>query len=716
MYIIQDQSNDLLGSGNLLNNPLYTIANLLITTTNPINVNNANNPNVATNVALGLNYVNNANNTSQNFFIISITLLTMSIITFFISLFYFRVNYKQKILFKLLKRQMSNYTNDDDDHNIHTNDQELSSLKNNNDISLMAEPLSAMLSSRHRHISITAPAYSKRPAYSMISQVNISENNNSSRSGRVIDKLEEYDDNSISLPNRVSNHHQGNFNSSNFNSNPNSDNIITPRDDLIIDPGVALDNNKTNNADVGISSDNTTTTTTNNNKVVHTDTTSSNNNNNPNNSNVGNSNPNPNNTTNKSKNKIVNNKDNEPHHKPISHGVIEYRRGKIIDNGIDEGKIGTHLGAGLVYLAMNSNNNGALLAVKQFILSPLVFDINIFVNNLQQLLLLTHANLLNVYAISVPNPNKVDGIASILMEYIAGQSLNILLNSYGSFTEDVIANFSLQILFALKYLAEYLNREHGFLSTTCILMTSDGSVKVGGLEKLLLFNSKHDTNANHPYCDISIRDALTFAPEKAAIAHAHNNQTLSQQELFKADIWSLGCIILEMATGEPPFDPDLCKTEQDALALLNTIYRAHNDANNGQNIKYKGTIVYPPQFNADTSPILIDFIMQCLTINSNQRISIDELLDHEFLDTAWDYWEAVRLNEQKNLLNDDQIVDQIVDVGVDVDEQQQPVQQPVQQQQNKQQQQQQQQDDSDEEDMDQSIQIPVKDFPDIFKK
>uniref|UniRef100_A0A0R0FW78 mitogen-activated protein kinase kinase kinase n=1 Tax=Glycine max TaxID=3847 RepID=A0A0R0FW78_SOYBN len=75
-----------------------------------------------------------------------------------------------------------------------------------------------------------------------------------------------------------------------------------------------------------------------------------------------------------------------------------------------------------------------------------------------------------------------------------------------------------------------------------------------------------------------------------------------------ADIWSLGCTVLEMLTCQPPYS-HLGKME--ALSLIG-----------------KG---HPPPLPESLSTDARDFILKCLQVNPNKRPTAAQLLDHPFL-------------------------------------------------------------------------------------
>lgn len=77
------------------------------------------------------------------------------------------------------------------------------------------------------------------------------------------------------------------------------------------------------------------------------------------------------------------------------------------------------------------------------------------------------------------------------------------------------------------------------------------------------------------------------------------------------DIWSLGCVILEMATGRRPWQSD------NEWAVMFQIGVATK---------------HPPLPDpSQLSPAGIDFVRRCLEINPEERPSAEELLEHEWL-------------------------------------------------------------------------------------
>nr|GEW86140.1 mitogen-activated protein kinase kinase kinase 18-like [Tanacetum cinerariifolium] len=120
---------------------------------------------------------------------------------------------------------------------------------------------------------------------------------------------------------------------------------------------------------------------------------------------------------------------------------------------------------------------------------------------------------------------------------------------------------------------------------------------------------------------------------------------VGEEQGFPADVWALGCSVIEMATGSNAW-PEI------------------NDPVSGlYKIGYSGELPEFPKWLSDDGK---DFLEKCLRIDVNERWSVKELLEHPFVCCStslclpnWDEdeedWIAVRSNmvDETNAENDD---------------------------------------------------------------
>ncbi|EGV64468.1 Pkinase-domain-containing protein [Yamadazyma tenuis ATCC 10573] len=200
---------------------------------------------------------------------------------------------------------------------------------------------------------------------------------------------------------------------------------------------------------------------------------------------------------------------------------------------------------GTVYLGM-SPFTGELMAVKQVSLNNSQPESqNLMVEALQHEMLLlknlNHKNIVRYLGSSISEEHL-----NIFLEYVPGGSVQSMLMSYGPFEEPLIRNFIRQVLIGLTYLhgEDIIHRD---IKGANILIDIKGTVKISDFGISKKITNKSD-DSNEPDKKTSRRASLQgsvywMAPEVV-------KQTAYTK---KADIWSVGCLIVEMFTGKHPF-------------------------------------------------------------------------------------------------------------------------------------------------------------------
>ncbi|XP_052142555.1 mitogen-activated protein kinase kinase kinase 1-like [Oryza glaberrima] len=250
---------------------------------------------------------------------------------------------------------------------------------------------------------------------------------------------------------------------------------------------------------------------------------------------------------------------------------------------------GEHLGSGSfgsVYEAIS--DDGFFFAVKEVSL------IDQGINAKQRIVQLEHeisllSRLEHENIVQYFGTDKEDGKLYIFLELVTQGSLAALYQKY-RLQDSQVSAYTRQILIGLNYLHQR-NVLHRDIKCANILVDSNGLVKLAdfGLAKEMSILSQARSSKGTVYW---------MAPEVAK-AKPHGPP---------ADIWSLGCTVLEMLTGKVPY-PDMEWTH----ALLKI----------GRGI--------PPEIPATLSEDARDFIMKCVKVNPNDRPSAAQLLDHPFV-------------------------------------------------------------------------------------
>ena len=191
---------------------------------------------------------------------------------------------------------------------------------------------------------------------------------------------------------------------------------------------------------------------------------------------------------------------------------------------------------------------------------------------------------------------------NIFLEYVPGGSVAAMLNSYGQLQEPLIRNFVRQILTGLSYLhgRDIIHRD---IKGANVLVDNKGNIKISdfGISKrveasALLQPQKNGGHMHRPSLQGSV---FWMAPEVV-------KQTSYTR---KADIWSLGCLIVEMFTGTHPY-PN-CSQLQAIFQIGNSSAKPNTPENAG------------PEGQA--------FLSKTFEIDHEKRPSADELLLSPFL-------------------------------------------------------------------------------------
>lgn len=183
---------------------------------------------------------------------------------------------------------------------------------------------------------------------------------------------------------------------------------------------------------------------------------------------------------------------------------------------------------------------------------------------------------------------------NIFMEYLPGGTLSdVIKKQGGSLDESMIRVYTNQILQGLDYL-HLNNLVHCDIKGQNILLGKDG-VKIAdlGCAKLV----ENGVAATSAFSGTPV----FMAPEVAR----------GEEQGFPADIWALGCTIIEMGTGSNPW-PEL----DDPVSALHKI-------------GYSGEV---PEFPKWLSEDAKDFLSKCLERDAKERWTAKELLEHQFLD------------------------------------------------------------------------------------
>ncbi|KAM9966163.1 hypothetical protein ACTFIR_006355 [Dictyostelium discoideum] len=257
--------------------------------------------------------------------------------------------------------------------------------------------------------------------------------------------------------------------------------------------------------------------------------------------------------------------------------VGNYNLGVVIGKG----------GFGTVYQGLDIED-GDFVAIKQINLTKIPKDqLQGIMNEIDLLKNLNHANIVKYIKYVKTKDNLY-----IVLEYVENGSLSGIIKKFGKFPETLVCVYIRQVLEGLVYLHEQ-GVVHRDIKGANILTTKEGKIKLADFGVATKFD---DTSAA-----AVVGTPYWMAPEIIEL----NGATT------KSDIWSVGCTVIELLTGSPPYYD---------LGQMPALFRIVQDD--------------CPPLPEGISPPLKDWLMQCFQKDPNLRISAQKLLKHKWIQAS----------------------------------------------------------------------------------
>ena len=194
-----------------------------------------------------------------------------------------------------------------------------------------------------------------------------------------------------------------------------------------------------------------------------------------------------------------------------------------------------------------------------------------------------------------------EGNVKILLEFMNIGSLDKILRdikkkkfSPPCIPESILSKITKQILLGLRYLHKEKHQIHRDIKPANILMNSSGVVK------LTDFGISRSLENNQIYSKTFVGSRSYMSPERIT----------GKKYSYSSDIWSVGLVIYELATGKEPYGEG-----DDFLTQITKI--VENDE--------------PRLDNNIFSKELCDFIEKTVKKEQENRADVDELLNHPWI-------------------------------------------------------------------------------------
>jgi serine/threonine protein kinase len=240
--------------------------------------------------------------------------------------------------------------------------------------------------------------------------------------------------------------------------------------------------------------------------------------------------------------------------------------------------------SGSVYRALNWST-GETVAIKQIGLANLQRnELNAIMQEIDLLKNLEHPNIVKYH-----NYVKSADSLYIILEYCENGSLHSICKNFGKFPENLVSLYTAQVLQGLLFLHEQ-GVIHRDIKGANILTTKEGLVKLADFGVATKQQNLSDGSVvGTPYW---------MAPEVIELSGAST----------ASDIWSLGCTVIELIDGKPPYHK---------LAPMPALFRIVNDDH--------------PPLPEGCSPLVRSFFKECFQKDPNLRVSAKKLLNHPWI-------------------------------------------------------------------------------------
>ena len=303
---------------------------------------------------------------------------------------------------------------------------------------------------------------------------------------------------------------------------------------------------------------------------------------------------------------------------------------KLISDPIGSGSYGTVFKGNYIGLKLYAEKNGIPETVALKKINTKDETEGFPITALREIMVMktfNHKNILKllevVYDLKKEN-NQTKYDIYLVFEYMEHDLCTIICNRIKYELSHIKFIFN-ELVLGLEYLhnSGVLHRD---IKPSNILLNNKGGIKIGDFGLARFFSNVAKKRYTNKVVTVCYR-----APE---LLLGENNYSK------EIDIWSLGCILLELLTGNIVFGAD---NEKDVFLLICKKCGSPDETNwpNVTSMKYYSSLIpeikyenrLEKKYYPNIDEVTFDLIKRMLTLNPKQRITIEEIKKHPYLTT-----------------------------------------------------------------------------------
>ncbi|KAJ7039339.1 kinase-like domain-containing protein [Mycena alexandri] len=244
--------------------------------------------------------------------------------------------------------------------------------------------------------------------------------------------------------------------------------------------------------------------------------------------------------------------------------------------------------------------------------------------------MLAHPNVVGFYDLYLVETSEVWLVTEYMKE---GVPLgDVIANTKSEFTEERMARICLEACKGLAHLHSQLII-HRDMRSDSIIIDPKGRVKITGFAFSVQLADKA-AKRRTMVSTLAIPNRPAYTVDKT---HWTAPEIIKRKEYGpEIDVWAFGITLFEMLEGGPPY-----KDEEPLKVLFLILVNGTPELKDAERL----------------SEELKDFLSDCLTVDTEQRPGMDELVEHAFLKKACPPADLAPLLEMKPKLEDDPAVD-----------------------------------------------------------